>query len=451
VNIERPAVAAVAVDESSGDYFTAAVFALRLRGGRKAVCLADEGAKFLRLSWRYVLRIMLRRGGDWLRRRGRGFIRLFKRAGLASAEDLILHRLTSPPRPAETGNPRVLIVTEGDGVSQRYRCEHKAEQLRLLGWPVRFRRASQYESSFSQLISDAGWADMVIFHRVPPRGTIERLIEHFHRTRRPAVFDIDDWVFEAEALDYIAWSRPEPLDGVISANAFLLERCSHAIGASMPLVERLRARGKPAWLLINNVSLEWLNLAERARRFRQPQEGTLLAYSSGTPSHDRDFEQIVPALLRVMQAMPSVRLRIAGLLEVPEEMSRFADRVEQIGFVPWRKIPYILGDVDLNLAPLEMGNPFAESKSELKYLEAGTLGLPTIASPTPAYRTAIAHGKTGLLAMGAEEWAEALLGCVESPGRRQELGENARRHVMEVYHPRAAAGRLAAVLSEILS
>ena len=37
---------------------------------------------------------------------------------------------------------------------------------------------------------------------------------------------------------------------------------------------------------------------------------------------------------------------------------------------------------DINLAPLEVGNPFCEAKSQLKFFEAGLVNCTTIASPT---------------------------------------------------------------------
>jgi glycosyltransferase involved in cell wall biosynthesis len=72
-------------------------------------------------------------------------------------------------------------------------------------------------------------------------------------------------------------------------------------------------------------------------------------------------------------------------------------QIEWREFVPLDQLPNEIAQFDVNLAPLEVGNPFCEAKSELKYFEAALAGVPTIASPTGPYRRAIRHGETGFL------------------------------------------------------
>jgi hypothetical protein len=50
------------------------------------------------------------------------------------------------------------------------------------------------------------------------------------------------------------------------------------------------------------------------------------------------------------------------------------------------------GNTPKKLAPGDE-QPLTAAKSELKYFEAGLLGVPTVASNVPAYRTAIADGE----------------------------------------------------------
>ena len=66
--------------------------------------------------------------------------------------------------------------------------------------------------------------------------------------------------------------------------------------------------------------------------------------------------------------------------------------------MPWRNLPSIQVRFDINLAPLEINNPFGQSKSEIKYVEAALLRVPTIASPSDSYSAAIRHAENGYLA-----------------------------------------------------
>src|SRR5262249_46403433 len=89
----------------------------------------------------------------------------------------------------------------------------------------------------------------------------------------------------------------------------------------------------------------------------------------------------------------------------------------------------------INLAPLEVGNAFCEAKSELKYFEAASVRVPTIASPTEPFAAAITHGVNGFLANRTEEWYHCLTRLVTDGQHRVEMGNNALSHVLATYTP----------------
>ena len=99
----------------------------------------------------------------------------------------------------------------------------------------------------------------------------------------------------------------------------------------------------------------------------------------------------------------------------------------------WRRLPAALAALDLNLAPLALDDPFSAAKSELKFFEAGATGVPTIASPTAAFRAAITPGIDGLLAEGEEAWLGALRHLVDDRAERRGMGRAARATVVERY------------------
>lgn len=75
-------------------------------------------------------------------------------------------------------------------------------------------------------------------------------------------------------------------------------------------------------------------------------------------------------------------------------------------FVDWKKLPSLIAEVDINLAPLEQ-SIFNEAKSENKWVEAALVKVPTVASNVGAFQRMIVSGETGILCDTEEEWVES--------------------------------------------
>ena len=95
-----------------------------------------------------------------------------------------------------------------------------------------------------------------------------------------------------------------------------------------------------------------------------------------------------------------------------------------------------------NLAPLEVGNPFCEAKSELKFFEAALVDVPTVASPTGPMRRAIRDGETASWPP-IVAWRAALLSLVDDHALRRRMGRAAGHDAMRLFGPlqRARCGQ----------
>ena len=158
---------------------------------------------------------------------------------------------------------------------------------------------------------------------------------------------------------------------------------------------------------------------------KSPNNIVTLAYMSGTATHQKDFAVCAEALYRILKTRPNVRLIIVGHLTLPEYFGEFGPRVEIIPFMRWQGLADVYRRVDINLAPLEYDNDFTEAKSELKYLEAALLSVPTVASDLGAYRASIDNWKTGVLCKDGQEWFLALKKLILNEDLRREIGRNA--------------------------
>jgi glycosyltransferase involved in cell wall biosynthesis len=95
---------------------------------------------------------------------------------------------------------------------------------------------------------------------------------------------------------------------------------------------------------------------------------------------------------------------------------------------------------DVIVSPKRLVNAYELGHSEWKITLGMAVGLPAVASPQRSYKEAIeAHGG-GSIAESPEEWQSAFEELL-SPARRQELGDRARRTVVERYSTPVVARR----------
>ncbi len=125
--------------------------------------------------------------------------------------------------------------------------------------------------------------------------------------------------------------------------------------------------------------------------------------------------------------------------EFPLSQMRFLGRVKP------EVLATVLAASDLHLYfPV----PFVLSWS---LLDAMGCGCPVVASDTAPVREVIAHGETGLLAgfYAIDELAQRALELLEDPQRGRELGEAARRHIVENYSLEVCLPRLESYFREL--
>src|SRR5207248_3423483 len=216
-------------------------------------------------------------------------------------------------------------------------------------------------------------------------------------------------------------SRAEYVEGVVGYREMVLEMdlvlCPTAF-----LAERIRDLGVPSVVVRNSLDSSQLAVANEQAEPKHSDLSVAIGYFSGTPTHQRDFAEAAIALERVLDDRPEARLTIVGHLDLPDTWGRFGARVEKRPFMPYLSLLRLTRDIDINIAPLVVGNAFCEAKSELKIFEAGAVGVPTVASATTSYSAAINDGVDGFLGSTPDEWYVKLLALVDSPERRASMG-----------------------------
>jgi glycosyltransferase involved in cell wall biosynthesis len=346
----------------------------------------------------------------------------------------------------------VLFVSGPGGEASRYRSDHQAEQLRLRGWVVDVgyhgrldldRLASRYRT--------------IVLSRVPWDTQVERLVERATETGPAILADVDDLVFDPERTHLLRWlggADEQRLAQERETMARLRQTLEHADGVLVStdaLARQVTGVNPRVAVTYNTVSAAMVKAGTAAMRAsRRDADELVLAYLSGTSTHDRDFLEAAPTVLWALERFEHVRFWAAGLLTLDARFDRFGSRVVRVPYRPARRLPRLLASVDVSLAPLEPANDFTDAKSCLKYLEAAVVGVPTVASATSDFRRAIEPGVNGFLAADDAEWRAAVEELIASAHRRREVGLAAREDVLAQHTTAARAPSLAATI-EVLS
>jgi glycosyltransferase involved in cell wall biosynthesis len=317
------------------------------------------------------------------------------------------------------------------GTPKRYRVFNMAEGLGAAGYAV-------HVMDFDRLddIRRHRWraTALVLFRAEYDRlAGVAEILEYARGAGMRLVYDIDDLVFDPSFADSIdAFRRMLPYQRQLQIDAMarrreLLLACDLVTLSTAPLAKIAERLGRPAAVIPNSINGEQMQVAaELAAAPPRRGGGVVIGYFSGSATHQRDFAECEPALLDIMERHPEIRLRLVGYLVLGPEWDRYRDRIERIGFLGAGDLLRRIAETDINLAPLELGNPFCEGKSELKFFEAALVGVPTVASATQPFRDAVEDGISGFLVRDTDEWRRAIELLIASESRRKAVGGAAR-------------------------
>lgn len=327
---------------------------------------------------------------------------------------------------------QILIV---DGVENvipqctRYRVLNKAEQLKRQGFEVKIVNQSSF------ILPDAKNASVVIIYRATLSEKLDKLINIMKKLGRKVYFDIDDLVFDTKYTDQLEYTQSlskrekQKYDFSVHQYGEMLSLCDAAITSTLHLQQEMLKVKSEVLLHRNVLSKKILELSEKAVQEKKSHNSIKLAYFSGSITHNENFEMIKSDIIKLLKKHENVELHLVGHLDIPEEFTRITDRVITHPYLDWEKLPALIAQMDINLAPLKL-TLFNEAKSEIKWLEAAAVKVVTVASNIGAFNEMIEDGITGILA-NQDQWYEKLEELILNEEYRKKISAQAYHFVIE--------------------
>lgn len=348
---------------------------------------------------------------------------------------------TFSPSTTSTRRPRVLIVAFLT-IPQcaRYRVWQRKRLLEALGIDCTVIDWTDTEEAADALRIHS----VAIFFRVPGVPAHLALIAEAKRLGVRTFWEIDDLIFDDDA--YRANGNIYRLDAALRRSVLddvklyrtALEACGDGIGSTRGVADAMqRAGARSVHVIENGLDSEMLDLARTLRSERPPSasgETVTIFYGTGSNVHDADFDCAAAGLRTVMRERPHVRLCIVGELTLPASFTDLGNRVERLTFMNYPRYMAALARADISLAPLE-DTAFNDAKSNIKYIEASVLGLPSVCSPRETFKRVVEHGANAFLAETDGQWRDTLICLIDDAQVRQRVGQAALETVMRRYAP----------------
>jgi glycosyltransferase involved in cell wall biosynthesis len=261
-----------------------------------------------------------------------------------------------------------------------------------------------------------GWTDDALNYQVIVGQRISRMAAlptwRRLRAKHRLVYETDDDIWSIDPTNFAAKFAHSP--DVIDATEQAIAAAHLVTVSTEPLAEVLRRHHDNVVVLPNHIDAALLDI-ERPRRDR------LTIGWAGGDSHLRDIAMIAPTLRRFFGRNPTMDFHTIG--SDYRSAMKFPGRHTEWDRDIWTYYRTI--DFDIGLAPL-VDSVFNWSKSAIKIIEYGALGIPCIASDIGPYRDYVVHGETGFLVRHPHEWGKRLYELSSDAAMREEMGANAK-------------------------
>lgn len=354
------------------------------------------------------------------------------------------------------GKKVVYIKNQFDNSTFRYRCFNVVQAMsKQEKYVITYFLSSEIPSILKYLQE----VDILIMQRALWDLNIENMIFSSKNLGIPVLYDVDDLIINPKYvplyLNNLGIIRNPDISFDVHFNFAskyyaVATKCDAFITTNMFLAEILKEDfQKEVHIIPNFLNKEQENHSEIIRRKKtKNSDPFMLGYFSGSPSHKEDFNMISTELKVLLEKHKDFLLKIVGHIELPTELKEFESRIIRVPFVSYEELQYEIGEVDVNLVPLQQ-NLFNNCKSELKYFEASIVNVVSCCSPTFVYKEIVKDKENGYLCRDGE-WYTKLDYIYRSQKKSLRVIENAFKTSLDLYGVRNQSEKITGVYDSIL-
>lgn len=341
---------------------------------------------------------------------------------------------------------RVLFVGMGQSAVGWYRCYMPAMHLGadwigVVNDPPNLRTLTglvkRNTPSFNE---QPTWSDYDVVVLQQPRGTAWlKLIRGLQSQGIKVVYEVDDYLHAIRKMEDHDYA--EYFDVAALHSLELNMRVADAMIVSTDFINRRYRRfNKTVYTCRNGVDMG------RYRLTRPPRPTVNIGWAGAT-GHQKAMTPWLNAVGNVMATHPATCFVSIGQDFAAAFREPFPNRSVSIPFTLIDQYPAAMTMFDVALAPAGKGN-FFKGKSDLRWIEAGALGIPIIADPV-VYPD-IEHGVNGFHASSPEEMQDLLTTLVGDKDLRDRVGAAAKEYVATTRDMRFAVNAWSAALEELV-
>lgn len=214
---------------------------------------------------------------------------------------------------------------------------------------------------------------------------------------------------------------------------YIIKNANVCTVSTEQLKEKISDLNKTIYVIPNRLIDDW-----NVHSSTQKQSNIIKIGYMGTTTHSNDIDLIKKAIINVKNYFKKKNMNIvfeliggtdnnlsfANKIEIPKGRTRYPV------FVKWLKS---IANWNIAVAPLE-DTFINNSKSELKYLEYSSLGIPGIYSNIGPYKSKITDGYNGLLVNNTStDWENKIIKLIENKKLQKNIINNSKKDLEENY------------------